>query len=277
MAGLSQDFRFGLAGPAIGARIQRRRCRGACARDRCHQRDLHAALRRHDSASAVSGAGPHRDVNKRPGDARDPRWRCVLRRLPGLASAARSLPGPALWRPSNVDLTGGDRPERVSALAVTGEFFQVLGGQPLLGRTFGVQEIEEIATRRGLVLIEDAAQGLGAQSKGRPVGSLGHVSCLSFDPTKVIGSFSSAGAVVTDDPEIARRVTMQRYHGRDPGTHEYDSLGYNSQLSTEMAAMLVFKLSKMCEWEEERSAIAAVYGESLADLSQQLTLPFVAP
>ena len=147
----------------------------------------------------------------------------------------------------------------------------------MYGQALPMQEIEEIATRWGLVLIEDAAQGLGAQSKGRPVGSLGHASCLSFDPTKVIGSFSSAGAVVTDDPEIARRVIMQRYHGRDPGTREYDSLGYNSQLSTEMAAMLVFKLSKMCEWEAERSAIATVYREGLADLSQQLTLPFVHP
>jgi dTDP-4-amino-4,6-dideoxygalactose transaminase len=106
---------------------------------------------------------------------------------------------------------------------------------------------------------------------------MGRVGCLSFDPTKVIGSFSSGGAVVTDDPDIARRIVMQRYHGRDPATREYELLGYNSQLSTEMAAMLVFKLSKMRKWEAERGAIADIYRNGLADLTQQISLPAIAP
>ena len=70
---------------------------------------------------------------------------------------------------------------------------------------------------------------------------------------------------------------MQRYHGRDPATREYELLGYNSQLSTEMAAMLVFKLSKMREWEAERGVIANTYRKGLADLSQQISLPATAP
>jgi dTDP-4-amino-4,6-dideoxygalactose transaminase len=138
-----------------------------------------------------------------------------------------------------------------------------------------MRELEELAARRGVLVIEDAAQGLGAHNGGRPVGSLGRASCLSFDPTKVVGSFSSAGAVVTDDPEVARRVAMQRYHGRDPDTREYEMLGYNSQLSSEMAAMLVFKLSKMPEWANERATVAATYREGLEELSEHVTLPFV--
>jgi len=145
----------------------------------------------------------------------------------------------------------------------------------LYGQALPMRELEELGARRGVLVIEDAAQGLGAHNGGRPVGSLGRASCLSFDPTKVVGSFSSAGAVVTDDPEVARRVAMQRYHGRDPGTREYEMLGYNSQLSSEMAAMLVFKLSKMQEWASERATVAASYCEGLEKLSQHVTLPFV--
>lgn len=147
----------------------------------------------------------------------------------------------------------------------------------MYGQSLPMDRLEEIAGRHGIVLIEDAAQGLGAQYRGRPVGSMGRVGCLSFDPTKVIGSFSSGGAVVTDDPDIARRIVMQRYHGRDPATREYELLGYNSQLSTEMAAMLVFKLSKMRKWEAERGAIADIYRNGLADLTQQISLPAIAP
>ena len=105
---------------------------------------------------------------------------------------------------------------------------------------------------------------------------MGAISCLSFDPTKVVGSFSSAGAVVTDDPDLARKVVQQRYHGRDSQTREYEALGYNSQLSSEMAAMLVFKLSKMAEWESQRARIAKIYQEGLADVAQ-IQLPSLAP
>lgn len=147
----------------------------------------------------------------------------------------------------------------------------------LFGQALPISEMEEIADRHGLVLIEDAAQGLGAGHADRRVGSMGGISCLSFDPTKVVGSFSSAGAVVTDEPAIARKVAMQRYHGRDPASREYEMLGYNSQLSTEMAAILKFKLSKMEEWEAERGRIAEIYFHGLSELQQVLTLPHRIP
>ncbi len=147
----------------------------------------------------------------------------------------------------------------------------------LFGQALPIPRIEEIAGRHGLLLIEDGAQGIGAHYEGRRVGSMGQIGCLSFDPTKVIGSFSSAGAVVTDDPAIAQKIVMQRYHGRDPATREYEMLGYNSQLSTEMAAMLTFKLSKLEEWEAERAHIAEIYLEGLADLQPKVRLPYRIP
>ena len=73
---------------------------------------------------------------------------------------------------------------------------------------------------------------------GRSAGSMGAISCLSFDPTKVVGSFSSAGAVVTDDPDLARKLSSSDITVETPQTREYEALGYNSQLSSEMAAML---------------------------------------
>jgi dTDP-4-amino-4,6-dideoxygalactose transaminase len=150
-------------------------------------------------------------------------------------------------------------------------------GVHLYGQALPIERLEAIAHHHGLLLIEDAAQGMGARYGKRLVGSMGRISCLSFDPTKVIGSFSSGGAVLTDDPTIARRIVMQRYHGRDPVSREYVTLGYNSQLSSEMAAMLAFKLSKMQEWEAERARIADIYYEGLSDLRQMLRLPYRDP
>ena len=146
----------------------------------------------------------------------------------------------------------------------------------LFGQSLPMEQIEAVATRHGLALIEDAAQAMGTRYQGRAAGSMGSISCLSFDPTKVIGSFSSAGAVVTDDPDLARKIVQQRYHGRDPQTREYEALGYNSQLSSEMAAMLVFKLSKMGEWESQRARIAKIYQAGLADVAQ-IQLPSLVP
>jgi len=144
----------------------------------------------------------------------------------------------------------------------------------LYGQTLPMSELEAFAEQHRLELIEDAAQALGARDGARPAGSMGRASCISFDPTKVIGSFSSAGAVATDDEQVARSVRMYRYHGRDPETRQYEVLGYNSQLATEMAAMLHFKLEHLEQWEEERGRVARIYEQRLASLPQ-LTLPRV--
>jgi dTDP-4-amino-4,6-dideoxygalactose transaminase len=146
----------------------------------------------------------------------------------------------------------------------------------MYGQTLPVNEIEDFSRRHGIVLIEDAAQALGSHDGERPAGSMGDISCLSFDPTKVIGSFSSAGALLSDDDETCEKVRALRYHGRDPETRRYEILGYNSQLATEMAAMLNFKLSRLDEWIRQRGDIAKIYLENLSAVLQ-VSLPEIRP
>lgn len=146
----------------------------------------------------------------------------------------------------------------------------------LYGQTLPMDDIEAFGARHGIVIMEDAAQALGACDGGRPAGSLGRVSCVSFDPTKVIGSFSSAGALLTDDPTIAEAVRRLRYHGREPESRQYVEPGYNSQLPSEMAGMLRFKLGQLSVWQSERQAVADHYLAELCEI-RATSLPKVRP
>jgi dTDP-4-amino-4,6-dideoxygalactose transaminase len=118
--------------------------------------------------------------------------------------------------------------------------------------------IEGFAREHGLALIEDAAQAFGATRRGRAAGSLGLASCLSFDPTKVLGAPGSGGAVLTDDDSFADRVRRQRYHGKHSDGRFVD-LGYNSQMPSLTAAYLMAKLPLSEERHRRRARIAAAY------------------
>ena len=142
----------------------------------------------------------------------------------------------------------------------------------LFGQTLDMASVEDIAARHGLILIEDVAQAIGAYDGDRPGGSLGRSSCVSFDPTKNIGSYSSAGAVVTDDDDIATAIRRLRYHGRDDATRENLIVGFNSQVASDMAGMLTFKLSKLAQWTEERQFVATRFKDGLADV-QGVSMP----
>ena len=125
-------------------------------------------------------------------------------------------------------------------------------------------ELEAFGRKHGLVVLEDGAQSFGARFAGRPCGSVGSVSALSFDPMKVLSAPGSGGAVLTDDPQSARRVRRLRYHGRENGV--YVELGFNSQLPSIMAAVLSLKLTQQERWTERRKAIAAHFLATFADL-----------
>lgn len=128
---------------------------------------------------------------------------------------------------------------------------------PMFGEAPDFEAWEEVAEHRGVPIVEDAAQALGARSSGgRPAGSLGAASTLSFDPTKIIGAFGSGGAVVTDDPAIAAAVSRARYHGREPSTRVYEGIGGNSQLPTAAAAVLQLKLAGLSDEICRRTAVA---------------------
>jgi dTDP-4-amino-4,6-dideoxygalactose transaminase len=134
----------------------------------------------------------------------------------------------------------------------------------LYGRMGEPSRVEQFATRHGLTVIEDAAQAIGATYGARPAGSLGTVSCFSFDPTKTISAPGSGGAVLTDDDGLAEKVRGLRYHGKGPNGR-FQRLGYNSQMPNLTAALLRRKLELDEEWLARRSAIAARYAERLED------------
>jgi len=134
----------------------------------------------------------------------------------------------------------------------------------LYGQMTDPDAVEAFAAEHGLVVVEDAAQALGARSGSRRCGSVGQASACSFDPTKTLAAPGSGGAVLCDDDETAARVRRLRWHGRDDeGT--YTGLGFNSQLPSASAAALLVKLGRQAEWAARREAIAARWTRALRD------------
>jgi dTDP-4-amino-4,6-dideoxygalactose transaminase len=134
----------------------------------------------------------------------------------------------------------------------------------LNGRLCDMERIGRIAERHGLVVIEDAAQALGATQAGRGAGSFGLAGCFSFYPFKILGGFGDGGAVTTDDPAVARFVTLMRFNGEDRETGEYLYHGHTALLDNVQAAVLDVKLRHLPEWIAHRQHIARLYGEGLS-------------
>jgi len=134
----------------------------------------------------------------------------------------------------------------------------------LYGQPADMGSIMEVAQRNNLRVIEDCAQAIGAEYKGRRVGSFGDVGCLSFYPTKNLGAYGDGGMVVTNDPEIAERVDVLRRQGSRVKYHA-EVLGFNSRLDELQAAILRVKLRHLNEWIEARQERAHRYSELLDD------------
>jgi dTDP-4-amino-4,6-dideoxygalactose transaminase len=139
----------------------------------------------------------------------------------------------------------------------------------LYGQPADVDRLQIVADDAGVPLIEDAAQAHGARNRGRRVGSLGRIACFSFYPSKNLGAFGDAGAVVTDDAEIAERVRLLRDLGQ---RRKYDHVlpGHNDRLDTLQAAVLRTKLVHLDEWNATRRAAARAYAELLEGLELEL-------
>ncbi len=144
----------------------------------------------------------------------------------------------------------------------------------LYGQPADMDPIIEIARRRNLVVIEDAAQAHGAEYKGRRVGAIGDIGCFSFYPTKNLGATGEGGMVVTNAPEHARRLRLLRDLGQE---QKYRPVikGYNYRLPGMTAAILRVKLRKLEEWTEARRDVAREYDRLLA--GSDLKLPQVLP
>src|SRR5665213_3171304 len=132
----------------------------------------------------------------------------------------------------------------------------------LYGQTADMDPIMEIARRHKLKVVEDAAQAQGARYKGRRAGSLGDAAAFSFYPGKNLGAFSDAGAVTTNDLQLAERMARLRNYGSKI-KYQHEEVGLNSRLDELQAAFLRIKLRHLDEWNERRSKIAAVYLDRL--------------
>ncbi len=128
----------------------------------------------------------------------------------------------------------------------------------LYGQAANMGPIADIAKRRGLRLVEDCAQSHGAAFKGQMTGTFGDAGCFSFYPTKNLGAFGDAGAVVTDDEALAKKLRMLRNYGSEKKYHN-ELCGVNSRLDELQAALLRVKLSHLEELNRERQQIAAAY------------------
>jgi len=144
----------------------------------------------------------------------------------------------------------------------------------LYGQTAEMGRIAEIARAHNLLVVEDAAQAHGAGYRGRPAGSLGHAGCFSFYPGKNLGAYGEAGAVVTDDGELAERVRMLRDHGQARKYH-HRLIGWNARMDGIQGAVLSVKLRHLPAWNEARRAIARRYAE-LLEGTEGLGLPVEA-
>lgn len=142
----------------------------------------------------------------------------------------------------------------------------------LYGQMSNPADIEGFAKAHDLTLIEDAAQALGARWKDRAAGSLGEYSCISFDPTKVIGAPGSGGIVLVDSDQEADQLRRMRYHGKD-SRGRFVEQGFNSQMPSVTAALLEYKLGMNDVWAEKRAAIAGTYNEGIGALNAEFTLP----
>lgn len=143
------------------------------------------------------------------------------------------------------------------------------------GRTANMDAIVQLAGSHGLIVIEDSAQALGATYKGQSTGTIGRWGCYSFYPSKTLGTFGDAGALVTNDDHIAETVRRMRNHGANSEKMieaENAIWGTNCRMDNVHAALLKFKLDGYPAAIARRRAIASMYQKAFFDL-RQLKLP----
>ncbi len=133
----------------------------------------------------------------------------------------------------------------------------------LFGQCANMDPILAIARARGIAVVEDAAQALGAKDRGRPAGSMGEFGCFSFYPTKNLGGLGDGGMIATNDAALADKARLVRIHGSRP-KYVTRVLGMNSRLDSLQAALLLVKLPHLARYTEERRRHARAYDARFA-------------
>ena len=150
----------------------------------------------------------------------------------------------------------------------------------LYGQAANMEAVMAVAARHGLYVIEDNAQAIGATftfSNGsqKKTGTIGHIGCTSFYPSKNLGAFGDGGAICTDDETLFAQMQVIANHGQTK-RYYHDAVGCNSRLDSIQAAILNIKLKYLDQYNQARQEVAAFYNAAFAH-SEKLTTPFVAP
>ncbi len=136
----------------------------------------------------------------------------------------------------------------------------------LFGQPVDMTELMAIAESYNLYVIEDCAQAAGAGWNNRKVGSIGHVGCFSFFPTKNLGACGDGGAITTNDPAIAKQMRILKEHG-SPVRYRHDFIGINSRIDAIQAVVLTIKLRHLDFWNQQRQKAANYYQELLQSIN----------
>ena len=136
----------------------------------------------------------------------------------------------------------------------------------LYGQPAAMCALGEIASRRGLAIVEDCCQAHLATESGRPVGTIGVAGAFSFYPTKNLGALGDGGAVITNDPDLAARLKLLR-NGGQTDRYRHQEFGINSRLDELQAAVLRARLPRLAGWTARRRALAARYRAALGGTS----------
>ena len=136
----------------------------------------------------------------------------------------------------------------------------------LFGHPVDMTRVMAIAAAHEIPVIEDCAQATGAEWQGKRVGSIGHLGCFSFFPTKNLGACGDGGALTTAHPDLADTAKMLAEHGSRT-RYYHDAIGINSRLDAVQAAILSIKLQHLEQWNQQRTAVAERYGQLLAPIS----------
>jgi dTDP-4-amino-4,6-dideoxygalactose transaminase len=144
----------------------------------------------------------------------------------------------------------------------------------LFGLPAAMNEINAIAARHGLPVVEDAAQALGSAYKGRPAGSLGTIGCFSFFPSKNLGGAGDGGLITTSDASLAEKLKLLHLHGARE-RYEYEIVGMNSRLDALQAAILRVKFRHLEVWNAARRRNAERYRAMFEEfqLCDRIVLP----
>lgn len=143
----------------------------------------------------------------------------------------------------------------------------------LYGQSADMDEILSITKDKNIKVVEDMAQAIGAKYKGTMVGVLGDTACISFFPTKNLNALGDAGMILTNDPEIDKKIRAYRVHG-SAKKYQHNFIGYNDRLDAVQAAFLSVKLQYLDEWNEKRRQIAKTYDSNLHNIVQ---IPYIKP